>query len=485
MSKGVIAFSTPEARDEANTNPRLKELLAMLTYARPSGSASEAKFINRFIIPLGMKQDSYGNLWKDIPDAAGVVAPILWSCHTDTVHRHSGKQRVVFDGTLVGVTGGSCLGADDTVGCWLMRNMIEGGISGRYVFHRDEEIGGLGSAHVRDKQPELLQGMKFAIAFDRKGYTEVITHQGGARCASDAFGNSMIQALKPMSYQLSSGGTFTDTANYKRIVPECCNLGVGYFDAHTTKEQLDCTFAQVLLCQLMSADWTQLVCARDPKVYEYAKYSYGGSDGYSYGGHADWDSEDWTDYRSRRPHSTYKNHTSNLPVPSKSPYYKLVEFIKRYPYDVATFLLALGYDAEQIEETLWEAGKALRDQTATAGKTDDKKVIDLTAKAPTAFAKCDDCGCAFYTVLDGATCPECGGHSVTAADKPADQNLTVQSPGDAETQFAKEITAEKLRLENELLAQLNTGKITRKEYSDAIAALDDLQTTVGEMASAK
>src|SRR5215207_8746363 len=60
----------------------LETLHEMLTYRRPASSKTEEQFIERYIRPLGVATDGAGNLHKRIGNA-----DILWSCHTDTVHR--------------------------------------------------------------------------------------------------------------------------------------------------------------------------------------------------------------------------------------------------------------------------------------------------------------------------------------------------------------------------------------------------------------
>src|ERR1019366_6093943 len=69
---------------------RLGTLLDMLTYCRPAGSGAESAFIARFVATLpGAVVDPFGN-WHVIIG----TSPILWSCHTDTVHDTSGRQTV-------------------------------------------------------------------------------------------------------------------------------------------------------------------------------------------------------------------------------------------------------------------------------------------------------------------------------------------------------------------------------------------------------
>ncbi len=95
------------------------DLLAMLTYRRPAWSDAESKFIERFIHPLGAESDDFGNMMLRIG-----TAPVLWSCHTDTVHKNEGRQTIGVSDGVVKLAKGSkvnCLGADDAAGVWLIK----------------------------------------------------------------------------------------------------------------------------------------------------------------------------------------------------------------------------------------------------------------------------------------------------------------------------------------------------------------------------
>jgi hypothetical protein len=144
-----------------------------------------------------------------------------------------------------------------------MRNMILRGVPGLYVFHRDEEIGGKGSTFIAHETPNLLREIKMAIAFDRKGYDSIITHQMSARCASNAFAESMASQL-PAGMKADANGIYTDTANYVDIIPECSNLSVGYHSAHSAQEWQSGVFALSLLDSMLRFDWTRVTVARDP-----------------------------------------------------------------------------------------------------------------------------------------------------------------------------------------------------------------------------
>jgi hypothetical protein len=262
-------------------------MLHMLAYKRPSGSKTERKFIRQFILPLGVWMDRAGNLYKRIPQSSGACSNVLWSCHTDTVHNAGGTQLVEAVGDtaiLPNTSKSNCLGADDTAGVWLMCELIKARKPGLYIFHRAEEIGLVGSSYIADHTPELLQGIEIAIALDRKGTKDVITFQQGARCASEAFADSLSSGLG-MDYHPSPDGVYTDTASYMGLVPECTNISVGYFAQHSRKEVQDLGHLDNLREALLALDLSKLEVARDPSVIDYASY---GDDGSAYGGGGGW-----------------------------------------------------------------------------------------------------------------------------------------------------------------------------------------------------
>lgn len=255
-------------------------LLDMLTYARPMGSVTELAFRLRYLLSLpGATLDAFGNIAVRIGSA-----PVLWSCHTDTVHARDGYQSVHVnaEGT-VGLSkrprarGVSCLGADDTVGIWLCREMILRGVEGLYLFHYGEERGGIGSSALARHTPEVLADIQFAIALDRRSQADIVTHQGGLRCCSDAFARSLATALNAheLSYAPDDSGIYTDTAEYTDLVGECTNLSIGYEHAHSSKETCSLPFAARLLDALCALDVATLVAERVAGTYESNYVSYG------------------------------------------------------------------------------------------------------------------------------------------------------------------------------------------------------------------
>jgi hypothetical protein len=244
----------------------MKQLKKMLQYTRRHDSEGERLFVKQFIMPLKPTvfkdpvTDEVFAFVVDVADAQGVVPPVLWSSHVDSVHSKDDPvyQTVLFDQTsgLAYKDDKRPLGADDAAGVWVMLQMIKNNIAGSYVFHRGEECGGIGSRGMAAHYKDWLEGFDYAIAFDRRGTDSVITCQGG-RTASDAFAQALSDLLghsKPdavtLAYAPDPTGLFTDTANYCHLIPECTNLSVGYYNEHTGDEYLDLLHLQALANQM-------------------------------------------------------------------------------------------------------------------------------------------------------------------------------------------------------------------------------------------
>jgi len=279
------SFMTLEKMAELKKDPRLPMLVAMHSYMRPRSSAAEKVFIKKYIDCVeGIQSDAYGNRYVTIPHPDGRVPKVAWMCHTDTVHRKSGQQKLLLKDGILTVNkaktpSANCLGADDTAGIFVCLEMIRQNTPGLYIFHRDEECGGHGSAYIADHHPELVKDIQFAISLDRKGYTSIITRQSFDCVCSDAFVKSLADQMPDMDMKKDTGGSFTDSANYAFLVPEITNLSVGYFNQHTHTESLDCLFVIYLADVLAKVDQDKLVCGREtgPEVHPFG----GGGGGYT------------------------------------------------------------------------------------------------------------------------------------------------------------------------------------------------------------
>ena len=183
--------------------------------------------------------------------------------------------------TLIDTFTGCSLGADDKVGVYILLKMIEANIPGTYVFHTGEECGGLGSKSLVENHAKLFKNIERAIAFDRAGYGDIINFQRNSRCCSKEFGEALAESLNgymPPKQQFKSEvhGSFTDTASYTKIIPECTNISAGYFNQHGSEEHFDYIWLQdYLLPAALAIDYERLPTNRDPNKAESPQYFYG------------------------------------------------------------------------------------------------------------------------------------------------------------------------------------------------------------------
>jgi len=192
-------------------------------------------------------------------------------------------------------TSSTILGADDKLGCYIMCRLMKEGIQGLYVFHVGEESGGIGSSYLADKRQELFKNIDYCIAFDRKGYNDVIHRQSGGECCSTQFASALCDAMNPYlppkeQAEPSSFGSFTDSANYTELIAECTNLPVGYFDQHTSSEYFDLEWLErYAIPAYLNLAWTDLPIKRNPE----AKFNYYGRNyGRNYGNYNFWNDDD-------------------------------------------------------------------------------------------------------------------------------------------------------------------------------------------------
>jgi hypothetical protein len=337
------------------------ELGEMLSWRRPAGSKTERKFIKDHLLPLEMNIDKLGNLYKRIDDPKKQRSPVLWSCHTDTVHRMGGKQQLYLRDGLFTVKSkeSNCLGADDTAGIWLMTQMIKSKVPGLYVFHRAEEVGGLGSEHIATVGKTLLEDIHFAIAFDRYGTNSIITHQGGLRCCSDDFSKSLSKELG-MGHTEDKGGTFTDTANYTDLIPECTNLSVGYDWQHTKKEELDSKYLFELRDAMFDFNYKNLTQSRKPGVVEW-DFDF---DAYGVGNYQ----SIWTDEDQSIAEEIRNGMIKDYPASTHSDFEAMTQLVKDNPREIADFLEEYGVNVDEIREMIWRRGGVVRGWSEWRGR---------------------------------------------------------------------------------------------------------------------
>ena len=149
-AKPTKPMTKPFTKAPTFATPAIRELVTMHTTCRPAGTRAVDDFCAQYLDSIpGMVIDKEGNRILQVGSLTD--HPVLWSSHTDTVHRTAGTQKVIYGGGLLSLhetSQASCLGADCTVGVWLMVNMIRRNVPGLYIFHASEEVGGLGSSYI-------------------------------------------------------------------------------------------------------------------------------------------------------------------------------------------------------------------------------------------------------------------------------------------------------------------------------------------------
>lgn len=280
MTKATPALYVPPVRMSTDHLPVLdistlpsnifwRVLGQALTLRRDYGSETEAAFTAWLCrqVPVTMI-DGAGNVHVDTRTKPEHRS--MFTAHTDTVHSSGGVNSVRVDGRFWRADKGAALGADDGSGCALLAYMIEMGVPGYFVFFRGEECGGVGSKWLSESMPDLFTDIDRAVAFDRAGYADVITHQSGGRCCSDEFADALATALSTDVdwYLPSAEGVYTDTAEFTALIPECTNISVGYKNQHGDREEQDVNFLWHLAMSCVTVQWDSLPTLRDPSVRE-------------------------------------------------------------------------------------------------------------------------------------------------------------------------------------------------------------------------
>jgi len=338
----------PSADDK--TGRRTNILYQILSMKRPAWSKMEEAMIKRFIDPHNPIIDKFGNRCVRILLPNGNHSKTMFSCHTDTVHRVDGFQKLYLDPVLqeVFVDDSNCLGADDGTGVYLMLMMIKNQVPGTYLFHRAEEIGCQGSKYVVENNADWLKQFDCCVAFDRKGEDEVIIAQAPGIIASDAFGDALAKELsisKTMKYRTSKLGSITDSGQYYNQIPECVNLSVGYRSQHTNSETQSISFIQKLLPRLINISWEELPIERKAGP---AKSKYG------------------QNYQGNQQYNQAAASNNRFDtVPEK----KLAQLIMTQPRVALELLVSANITADDLWEAEWDALREQEDMLSDFART--------------------------------------------------------------------------------------------------------------------
>jgi len=340
------------------------------------------------LLPKDWSKDSHGNYYYIIGNS-----DTLFTAHLDTVGGDKPVTHVIDEEKgIIKTDGTSVLGADDKSGVVIMLYMIEKKVPGVYLFPVGEEVGCIGSGKltkhmlensqketieietpngIEEIKIDLPKDIKYnkirkVIAFDRMGYTSVITHQMDQRCCSDIFGNALAKEFNKngFNFDLDDSGVYSDSAEFTEIYPECTNLSVGYFAQHTNNETQDIEFLESLCEACVKVNWEGLPIARNPQVVEYLDNYYnqwGGrgsgkkNSGYNQKNQYIFDDEyddDPADYMKDRE----KDVKSQFFIDSKYDYVSDVSFIGDKMVDINLSSDRLNKESEDIVEILNEFG---------------------------------------------------------------------------------------------------------------------------------
>lgn len=250
----------------------MKTLTFMLSTKRPHEGSGEYNALGWLLLHkpsyVSWYFDATGNLhMSNVKDKSHRT---LFVAHVDTVHNTDGINKIKMTDT-VWYAQGSQLGADDGAGVAMLMHLMHAGVPGHYVFTRGEECGGVGAKALADDD-RFLRRFDRAIAFDRRGTTSVITHQGYGRCCSDAFAEELVSQLMvhgdALLYMPDDTGVYTDTAEFTGLVPECTNISIGYQREHSHEEAQSILHLQALAEACMQIQWDELPTVRDPNEVE-------------------------------------------------------------------------------------------------------------------------------------------------------------------------------------------------------------------------
>lgn len=290
----ALAPTLPAPANDAPPPPRPPEsvdptLVSILAHNRAYESQHEIEFMAWLRAEIKARLGSEpriaagGNVIAHVPRPDKKKSGVLFSCHTDTCHSPNDPSRaqLMYDPNLGTIfldekTKTSCLGADDGAGVWIMLEMIREKVPGTYVFHRGEERGCVGASTLARVEKQWLEEFEIAVAFDRPRCNEVITHMGGVRVCSDKFADALAARLTALGlpYEKSKRGGLTDTRQYRALICECTNIGVGYMEQHLRTETLNYAHLVRLRDAVVQIDWDSLPVDREPTAKD--EYDFGG-----------------------------------------------------------------------------------------------------------------------------------------------------------------------------------------------------------------
>lgn len=232
--------------------------LELTTYTCPHGN--EYKLYDHMLQDMGWVRNGRGNYWFTVGDG---TSKTLFVAHLDTADR--GKPKVVEhdldEEGFCRSKGNTVLGADDKAGMTVLLYMIAKKVPGDYLLVIGEEVGCIGSGEEALHIP--IGKYDRAVAFDRAGTSDIITHQMRNRTASREFARALAKELRRTSkgvlqLQPCDRGMYTDTNEFVEKIPECTNISIGYEMQHTWFETQDLSFLATMANAACDVNWETL-----------------------------------------------------------------------------------------------------------------------------------------------------------------------------------------------------------------------------------
>jgi len=235
----------------------LELFLALTSQVHQYGSEDQMR---RFL-PLGVQQDEIGNYYHKIGESSSMFAAHLDTlayCQVEDVKHviedDDGRIRVRTDGNTI-------LGADDRSGVLVLLYMIEKQIPGLYYFFIGEEVGRIGSQGISDIKPEYFKNYQRCVSFDRRGEGSIVSKQRQEISCSNSFVASLSNELMNVTdieFFNDPNGVCTDSFSFLGLIPECTNISVGYYNAHSRKEYQDINYLKELCRGVSEVNWEGL-----------------------------------------------------------------------------------------------------------------------------------------------------------------------------------------------------------------------------------
>jgi hypothetical protein len=238
----------------------VRKFKQLTSFTYPFGTESD---LEKYL-PVGFQKDDWGNYFYKVDGDLST----MFTCHLDTSCIYKEKVNHIFDGNVIRTDGTTILGADDKAGMVILLYMIENSVPGIYYFFVGEERGCVGSSKLSANWnfSEFSKTVKKIISFDRRGTDSIITEQLYGVCCSNEFALELAQRLnysnQIFNFKPDPTGIYTDSAQFTKLVPECTNISVGYYNEHSTSEYQNIDFLKSLCKSVCEIDWKTLPIKR-------------------------------------------------------------------------------------------------------------------------------------------------------------------------------------------------------------------------------